>query len=99
MRACGPGRSTGVSSLRVPVRSSHALAERDEWIVVASPLDDEPVGDPSVVVAALFGLSERYAAGQEQETVIDDDSLPSYGGGDPQLADDIAEDVASRWDA
>jgi hypothetical protein len=75
------------------------FAERDEWVVVASPLDDEPVGDPSVVVAALFGLSERYAVGLEREVVIDDDDLPEYGGGDRQLADDIAEDVASRWDA
>jgi len=85
-----------VSSLKVAARRRAEDQAESAWIPVTSPLDSEPVGDASSVVAAIGALKARYS--QATDEAIDLGPLPVYGNGDPETTDLISEDMASRWD-
>ena len=88
-----------MSSLRVEnedVAMGVALASDDSWVEIVSPVSKRPAVTPVGVVLSLADLRSRYRSGGDGALELPQEQ--DYGSGDRQLADDIAESMASRWD-
>jgi hypothetical protein len=73
------------------------VAQQGDWVDVVPPTALERTASINPVRAAIADLRRTLARGHNESTLVDLDDT-DIGGGDPDLARAIAEDVAARWD-
>lgn len=91
-----------MSSVRLHMRPVVREVEdefNDAWVELRSPKVAPPVGDITPVQNAIHALRLAVESRTERGSIsFSNNDGCDYGSGDRALADDVAEDLADRWD-
>lgn len=85
-----------MSSLRLSDSPQESPKPRTQWITVRAPQDEPAQAKPTGVVLSLQARRRGLRAGERREEVVE--LVNDFGGGDADVADDVANDLDARWD-